>query len=165
MSKLILIPGPIGNLEDITLRALRILREETDLVLAEDTRKTGILLNHYGISKPMLAFHQHNEHRLVAQLVARLQTGERFSYLTDAGTPSISDPGFLLVRACIDEGVPVECLPGATAFVPALVSSGLPADRFCFEGFLPQKKEGRSASTPLEIIPAPSFYTNHLIDC
>ncbi|MCK9448066.1 MAG: 16S rRNA (cytidine(1402)-2'-O)-methyltransferase [Bacteroidales bacterium] len=140
MSKLILIPGPIGNLEDITLRALRILREETDLVLAEDTRKTGILLKHYGISKPMLAFHQHNEHRLVAQLVARLQSGERFSYLTDAGTPSISDPGFLLVRACIEEGVPVECLPGATAFVPALVSSGLPADRFCFEGFLPQKK-------------------------
>jgi 16S rRNA (cytidine1402-2'-O)-methyltransferase len=140
MSKLMLIPSPIGNLEDITLRALRILKEETDLVVAEDTRKTGILLKHYGISKPMVAFHQHNEHRMTSQLVNRMVSGERMSMITDAGTPGISDPGFLLVRACIEAGIAVECLPGATAFVPALVSSGLPSDRFVFEGFLPHKK-------------------------
>lgn len=140
MSKLTLIPGPIGNLEDITLRALRILREETDLILAEDTRKTAILLKHYEISCPMAAYHQHNEHRISAQFVNRIAAGERISMLTDAGTPGISDPGFFLVRACIEAGIPVECLPGATAFVPALVSSGLPSDRFIFEGFLPHKK-------------------------
>ncbi len=140
MSKLYLVPTPIGNLEDITLRALRILREEVDLVAAEDTRKTSILLKHYSISKPMVAFHQHNEHRMVEQLTIRLQAGERIALVTDAGTPAISDPGFLLVRAALAAAVEVECLPGATAFVPALVNSGLPAERFVFEGFLPHKK-------------------------
>lgn len=157
MSKLTLIPSPIGNLEDITLRALRILKEETDLIIAEDTRKTGFLLKHYGISKPMIAFHQHNEHRLINQLVSRIASGERMSVITDAGTPGISDPGFLLVRACVESSLTVECLPGATAFVPALVSSGLPCDRFVFEGFLPHKK-GRQkrilamAETPYTIV-------------
>jgi 16S rRNA (cytidine1402-2'-O)-methyltransferase len=140
MSKLTLVPTPIGNLEDITLRALRILKEEVDLVVAEDTRKTGLLLKHYGISKPMASFHQHNEHRMLDQLTQRMLSGERMALVTDAGTPAISDPGFLLVRACIAAGIEVECLPGATAFVPALVNSGLPADRFVFEGFLPHKK-------------------------
>lgn len=140
MAKLFLIPTPIGNLEDITLRAIRILKEEVDLVLAEDTRKTGILLKHYDISKPMAAFHQHNEHKVLERIVDRIQGGERMALVTDAGTPAISDPGFLLVRACLQKNIEVECLPGATAFVPALVNSGLPADRFIFEGFLPQKK-------------------------
>jgi 16S rRNA (cytidine1402-2'-O)-methyltransferase len=140
MAKLFLIPTPIGNLEDITLRAIRILKEEVDLVLAEDTRKTGILLKHYDISKPMAAFHQHNEHKVLERIVDRIQGGERMALVTDAGTPAISDPGFLLVRACLLKNIEVECLPGATAFVPALVNSGLPADRFIFEGFLPQKK-------------------------
>ncbi len=140
MAKLFLIPTPIGNLEDITLRAIRILKEEVDLVLAEDTRKTGILLKHYEISKPMAAFHQHNEHKVLERIVDRIQGGERMALVTDAGTPAISDPGFLLVRACLLKNIEVECLPGATAFVPALVNSGLPADRFIFEGFLPQKK-------------------------
>lgn len=140
MSKLFLVPTPIGNLEDITLRALRILKEEADLVVAEDTRKTGQLLKHYGINKPMAAFHQHNEHRMLQQLVGRIAAGECMALVTDAGTPAISDPGFLLVRACITANIEVECLPGPTAFVPALVNSGLPADRFVFEGFLPHKK-------------------------
>lgn len=140
MAKLFLVPTPIGNLEDITLRAIRILKEEVDLVLAEDTRKTGILLKHYEISKPMAAFHQHNEHKVLERIVERIQGGERMALVTDAGTPAISDPGFLLVRACLHRNIEVECLPGATAFVPALVNSGLPADRFIFEGFLPQKK-------------------------
>ncbi|MBG0781851.1 MAG: 16S rRNA (cytidine(1402)-2'-O)-methyltransferase [Bacteroidales bacterium] len=140
MSKLFLIPTPIGNLEDITLRAIRTLKEEIDVVLAEDTRKTGILLKHLGISKPMMAFHQHNEHQQTDRLIERMLAGERMALVTDAGTPGISDPGFLLVRACVQHDVKVECLPGATAFVPALVNSGLPADRFVFEGFLPHKK-------------------------
>ncbi len=140
MSTLYLVPTPIGNLEDITLRAIRVLKEEAALVVAEDTRKTGILLKHLGISKPMAAFHQHNEHRMVEQLVHRLAAGECMALVTDAGTPAISDPGFLLVRAAIAADIRVECLPGATAFVPALVNSGLPADRFVFEGFLPHKK-------------------------
>lgn len=144
MSKLVLVPTPIGNLEDITLRALRILKEEVDLIVAEDTRKTGILLKHYDISKPMSAFHQHNEHKQVDRLIDRLLAGERMALVTDAGTPAISDPGFLLVRACIQHDIEVECLPGATAFVPALVNSGLPADRFVFEGFLPHKKGRQS---------------------
>jgi 16S rRNA (cytidine1402-2'-O)-methyltransferase len=144
MAKLFLIPTPIGNLEDITLRAVRILKEEVDLILAEDTRKTGILLKHYNISKPMAAFHQHNEHKVLERMVDRILGGERMALVTDAGTPAISDPGFLLVRACLQKNIEVECLPGATAFVPALVNSGLPADRFIFEGFLPQKK-GRQA--------------------
>lgn len=139
MSKLFLVPTPIGNLEDITLRSLRVLKE-VDLVAAEDTRKTSILLKHYDISKPMVAFHQHNEHRMVEQLIGRLQSGTKIALVTDAGTPAISDPGFLLVRAAIAAAVEVECLPGPTAFVPALVNSGLPAERFVFEGFLPHKK-------------------------
>jgi 16S rRNA (cytidine1402-2'-O)-methyltransferase len=143
MSKLYLVPTPIGNLEDITLRALRILKEEVDLILAEDTRKTGILLKHYGISKPMMAFHQHNEHHQVTRIVERLKSGERMALVTDAGSPGISDPGFLLTRACVQEDVVLESLPGPTAFVPALLNSGLPCDRFLFEGFLPLKK-GRS---------------------
>jgi 16S rRNA (cytidine1402-2'-O)-methyltransferase len=140
MAKLYLVPTPIGNLEDITLRAIRILKEEVDLVLAEDTRKTGLLLKHYGISKPLAAFHQHNEHKMLGRLADRIAGGERMALVTDAGTPAISDPGFLLVRECLQRRIEVECLPGATAFVPALVNSGLPADRFIFEGFLPHKK-------------------------
>jgi 16S rRNA (cytidine1402-2'-O)-methyltransferase len=154
MSKLYLVPTPIGNLEDITLRALRILKEEVALILAEDTRKTGILLKHYSISKPMSAFHQHNEHQQLERLVDRLHSGETMALVTDAGTPAISDPGFLLVRACIQHDIEVECLPGATAFVPALVNSGLPADRFVFEGFLPHKK-GRQ--TRVKAIAANSY--------
>ncbi|MBZ0242254.1 MAG: 16S rRNA (cytidine(1402)-2'-O)-methyltransferase [Bacteroidales bacterium] len=154
MSKLYLVPTPIGNLEDITLRALRILKEEVALILAEDTRKTGILLKHYSISKPMSAFHQHNEHQQLERLVDRLHSGETMALVTDAGTPAISDPGFSLVRACIQHDIEVECLPGATAFVPALVNSGLPADRFVFEGFLPHKK-GRQ--TRVKAIAANSY--------
>jgi 16S rRNA (cytidine1402-2'-O)-methyltransferase len=153
MSKLFVVPTPIGNLEDITLRALRILREEVDLILAEDTRKTGILLKHYDISKPMASFHQHNEHKVLAQFVRRLAGGERMALVSDAGTPAISDPGFLLVRECVRSGIEVECLPGATAFVPALVNSGLSADRFVFEGFLPHKKGRQKRLTKLSVLP------------
>ena len=138
--KLYLVPTPIGNLEDITLRALRILREEVDVILAEDTRTSGNLLRHYSISKPMQAFHINNEHKVVTSLAERIAAGERMALVTDAGTPAISDPGFLLVRECLRLGAEVECLPGATAFVPALVNSGLSADHFIFEGFLPHKK-------------------------
>lgn len=137
--KLYIVPTPIGNLEDITLRAIRILKE-VDLILAEDTRKSGLLLKHLNIDKRMLAHHQHNEHKTVNMIAERIAGGETIALITDAGTPGISDPGFLLVRECIAKGVDVECLPGATAFVPALVNSGLPSDTFCFEGFLPQKK-------------------------
>ncbi|GHT37669.1 ribosomal RNA small subunit methyltransferase I [Bacteroidia bacterium] len=139
MAKLIVIPTPVGNLEDITLRAIRVLKE-AGLILAEDTRTTGILLKHFGIQNKMQSHHKFNEHRSVEQLAARIRAGETIALVSDAGTPSISDPGFLLVRECIRQGVEVECLPGATAFVPALVVSGLPSDSFCFEGFLPQKK-------------------------
>ncbi len=138
--KLYLVPTPIGNLEDITLRALRVLREEVDVILAEDTRTSGNLLKHYEISKPMQAFHLNNEHVVVERIAERIANGERMALVTDAGTPAISDPGFMLVRECIRRGVEVECLPGATAFVPALVNSGLAADHFIFEGFLPHKK-------------------------
>ena len=138
--KLYLVPTPIGNLEDITLRALRVLREEVDVILAEDTRTSGNLLKHYDISKPMQAFHLNNEHVVVERIAERIANGERMALVTDAGTPAISDPGFMLVRECIKKGVAVECLPGATAFVPALVNSGLAADHFIFEGFLPHKK-------------------------
>ena len=141
--RLFLVPTPIGNLEDITLRAIRIL-SEVDAVIAEDTRTSGRLLQHLGISKPFIAFHAHNEHHVTDRLVQRLAQGERFALVTDAGTPGISDPGFLLVRAAVKAGVEVECLPGATAFVPALVNSGLPCDRFIFEGFLPVKKGRRT---------------------
>ena len=139
MSKLYLVPTPIGNLEDITLRAISVLRN-VDVILAEDTRTTAFLLKHLQIEKRMFAHHQHNEHNAVAELVRRMNTGETIALVSDAGTPAISDPGFLLVRECIKAGITVECLPGPTAFVPALVNSGLPCDRFCFEGFLPQKK-------------------------
>ncbi|MCO4293532.1 16S rRNA (cytidine(1402)-2'-O)-methyltransferase [Solitalea sp. MAHUQ-68] len=137
--KLYLIPTPVGNLEDITLRALRILKE-VDLVLAEDTRNGGQLLKHFGIDKKMFSHHQHNEHKAVAEVIKFLKEGLNIALISDAGTPGISDPGFLLVRECIKEEIALETLPGATAFVPALVNSGLPCDRFCFEGFLPVKK-------------------------
>lgn len=137
--KLYIIPTPIGNLEDITLRALRLLKE-VDLILAEDTRTTGILLKHYEISNKMQSYHKFNEHKTVEHIVELLKSGMNIALVSDAGTPGISDPGFLIARECAKEGVKVECLPGATAFVPALVASGIPSDKFCFEGFLPQKK-------------------------
>lgn len=139
MSKLYLVPTPIGNLGDITLRALEVLKG-VDLVLAEDTRKSGILLKHYQINKPVQSHHTFNEHRTLESLVQRLQGGTTIALITDAGTPAISDPGFLIVRACLEKGVQVETLPGPTAFIPALINSGLPNDRFVFEGFLPHKK-------------------------
>ena len=136
---LVLVPTPVGNLEDLTFRALRLLKE-ADVVACEDTRTTGKLFQHYGIGTPKLSFHTHNEHGRVAQLVERMKAGETVALVSDAGTPAISDPGFLLVRAAAEAGVRVEALPGPTAFVPALVASGLPTDRFVFEGFLPHKK-------------------------
>jgi len=139
MSKLYLVPTPIGNLEDITLRALRILKE-CDFILAEDTRTSGVLLKHFQVQKRMVSYHAHNEHKMLERIVDEIENATSVALITDAGTPGISDPGFLIVRECIRKEIPVECLPGATAFVPALVNSGLPADRFCFEGFLPQKK-------------------------
>ena len=139
MSKLYLVPTPIGNLEDITLRALKVLKE-VDYILAEDTRTSGKLLKHFDIATPMQSHHMHNEHKTVETIVKRLQSGETFALISDAGTPAISDPGFLLTRACVQNNIEVECLPGATAFVPALVNSGLPNDKFVFEGFLPVKK-------------------------
>lgn len=139
MGKLYLVPTPIGNLKDITLRALEVL-QSADCILAEDTRTSGKLLKHYEISKPVHSHHMHNEHKTVEHLVQRMQAGETLALISDAGTPAISDPGFLLTRACIKAGIEVDCLPGATAFVPALVNSGLPNDKFVFEGFLPQKK-------------------------
>lgn len=137
--KLFVVPTPIGNLEDITLRAIRILKE-VDLILAEDTRTSGHLLRHLEISKPMQSYHIHNEHQTLAKLMERLHQGETMALITDAGTPGISDPGYLLIRECHRNQIEVECLPGPTAFVPALVNSGLPTDRFVFEGFLPHKK-------------------------
>jgi len=136
---LYIVPSPIGNLQDITLRALEVLKS-ADLILAEDTRNSSRLLNHYQIIKPLSPYHQHNEHKILHHLVDQLLQGKTMALLTDAGTPGVSDPAFLLVRECIKTGVKVECLPGATAFVPALVNSGLPMQRFCFEGFLPLKK-------------------------
>lgn len=139
MAKLYLVPTPIGNLEDITLRAIRILKE-VDLILAEDTRTSRPLLNHFEIKTPLQAHHLFNEHEQVERVVEEIKFGKSIALITDAGTPGISDPGFLLVRECIKNEIEVECLPGATAFVPALVNSGLPCERFCFEGFLPHKK-------------------------
>ena len=139
MGKLFLVPTPIGNLEDMTFRAVRILKE-ADLVLAEDTRTSGKLMQHFDISTPMQSHHMHNEHKTVAALTSRIQSGETMALISDAGTPAISDPGFLLTRACVEKNIEVECLPGATAFVPALVNSGLPNAKFVFEGFLPPKK-------------------------
>jgi len=139
MSKLYLVPTPIGNLEDMTLRAIRILKE-VDIILAEDTRTTGILLKHYGIEKTVFAHHKFNEHKALPALIDRIKSGETLALVSDAGTPGISDPGFLIARACIENNIDIECLPGATAFIPAIVNSGLPNDRFVFEGFIPQKK-------------------------
>ena len=139
MGKLYLVPTPIGNLEDMTLRAIRVLKE-VDTILAEDTRTSGRLLRHFEIDTPLQSHHMHNEHKTVTGLVKRIQSGETLALISDAGTPAISDPGFLLTRSCIENGIEVECLPGATAFVPALVNSGLPIDKFVFEGFLPVKK-------------------------
>lgn len=139
MAKLTVVPTPVGNLEDITFRAIRVLKE-ADLILAEDTRTTGFLLKHFEIQNKMMSHHKFNEHKTVSQLAERIRGGENIALVSDAGTPSISDPGFMLVRECVQLGVDVECLPGATAFVPALVNSGLPSDKFCFEGFLPPKK-------------------------
>lgn len=138
MGKLFIVPTPVGNLEDMTFRAVRVLKE-VSLILAEDTRVTAKLLHHYGIETRMISNHTHNEHRNLSGLIEKIRSGD-VALVSDAGTPGISDPGFLLVRECIREGLEVECLPGATAFVPALVASGFPCDRFCFEGFLPQKK-------------------------
>ena len=139
MSKLYIVPTPIGNLEDMTFRAIRIL-QEADLILAEDTRTSGKLLKHYQIGTHMHSHHMHNEHKTIENIIARLKAGETIALISDAGTPAISDPVFLISRACIENNIPIECLPGATAFVPALVNSGLPNDRFIFEGFLPEKK-------------------------
>jgi len=137
--KLYVVPTPVGNLEDMTFRAIRILKE-VDLILAEDTRTSGFLLKHFEIKTPMQSHHKFNEHKTVESVVQRIKSGQTVALISDAGTPAISDPGFLVVRQCVENGIDVECLPGATAFVPALVASGLPNDRFCFEGFLPQKK-------------------------
>lgn len=152
MAKLTIVPTPVGNLEDITLRAIRVLKE-ADLILAEDTRTTGFLLKHFEIQNKMLSHHKFNEHKSVAQLASRIRGGENIALVSDAGTPAISDPGFMLVRACVEQGVDVECLPGATAFVPALVNSGLPCDKFCFEGFLPQKKGRQTRLKELAVEP------------
>jgi 16S rRNA (cytidine1402-2'-O)-methyltransferase len=146
--KLYLVPSPIGNLADITYRAVKVL-EEADLILAEDTRTSSVLLRHYQINKPVTPYHQHNEHKIVQHLLQQLQGGKTMAMLTDAGTPGISDPGFLLIRECTRVGVPVECLPGATAFVPALVNSGIPMNRFAFEGFPPLKKGRHTLFTQL----------------
>ena len=139
MGKLYLVPTPIGNLEDMTFRAIKVLKE-VDLILAEDTRTSGKLLKHYEISTHMHSHHMHNEHKTVENIIKRIQAGENIALISDAGTPAISDPGFLLTRACVENNIEVDCLPGATAFVPALVNSGLPNDKFIFEGFLPEKK-------------------------
>ncbi|MGA0556664.1 16S rRNA (cytidine(1402)-2'-O)-methyltransferase [Larkinella sp. VNQ87] len=146
--KLYLVPTPIGNLDDITLRAVNVLKS-VDGILAEDTRTSGILLKHLQISKPLHSYHIFNEHQTVQRVVAQLKAGKTLALVSDAGTPAISDPGFLLVRECLKNDIPVECLPGATAFVPALVNSGLPADRFTFEGFLPHKKGRQTRLTEL----------------
>ena len=148
MSKLFIVPTPIGNLKDMTLRAIEVLKE-VELILAEDTRTSGKLLKHFEIGTPLQSHHMHNEHRSVERLIDKLKSGATIALISDAGTPAISDPGFLLTRACIEHGIEVECLPGATAFVPALVNSGLPNDKFVFEGFLPVKK-GRQ--TRLQIL-------------
>ena len=139
MGKLYVVPTPVGNLEDMTFRAIRVLKE-ADLILAEDTRTSSVLMKHYEIKNPMMSHHKFNEHKTVEGIVSRILAGQTVALVSDAGTPAISDPGFLVVRECVRNGIEVQCLPGATAFVPALVSSGLPNDRFCFEGFLPQKK-------------------------
>lgn len=152
LSKLYIVPTPIGNLEDMTLRAIRILKE-VDLILAEDTRTSSKLLNHYEISKKLYPYHQFNEHKVVTALAERILAGEVMALITDAGTPGISDPGYLLIRECVKNNIEVECLPGATAFIPALVNSGLPSDKFFFEGFLPHKKGRASRLKYLSSVP------------
>ena len=147
--KLYVVPTPVGNIEDMTFRAIRILKE-ADLILAEDTRTSGFLLKHFEIKTPMQSHHKFNEHKTVESVIQRIKNGQTIALISDAGTPAISDPGFLVVRQCVENGIDVECLPGATAFVPALVASGLPNDRFCFEGFLPQKKGRQTKFTELE---------------
>lgn len=139
MSKLYIVPTPIGNLEDMTFRAVNVLKE-VELILAEDTRKSGKLLKHFGIETPMQSHHKFNEHQTVERIAQKIKSGQKVALISDAGTPAISDPGFLATRVCIEQGIEVECLPGATALIPALVNSGLPNDRFIFEGFLPVKK-------------------------
>lgn len=139
MSRLYLVPTPIGNLQDMTFRAVEVLKR-VDVILAEDTRSSGVLLKHFSIATPMRSHHMHNEHQHCAHWVQQLKAGQELAIISDAGTPGISDPGFLLVRAAVEQGIPVACLPGATALIPALISSGLPSDRFVFEGFLPPKK-------------------------
>lgn len=145
---LYIVPTPIGNLADMTYRAVAVLKE-VDTILAEDTRTSGVLLKHYDISKPMFPYHQHNEHKITERLIQELQSGKTMALMTDAGTPGISDPAFFIIRECIKQGIRVECLPGATAFVPALVNSGLPTDSFVFEGFLPLKKGRHTLLTAL----------------
>ena len=145
---LYIVPTPIGNLADMTYRAVTVLNE-VDTILAEDTRTSGVLLKHYGISKPLFSYHQHNEHKITERIIQEIQAGKTMALITDAGTPGISDPAFFLVRECINNDIKVECLPGATAFVPALVNSGLPTDSFCFEGFLPLKKGRHTLLTAL----------------
>ncbi len=149
MGKLFLVPTPIGNLDDMTFRAIKVLKE-VDLILAEDTRTSGKLMKHFEISTHMHSHHMHNEHKTVENIIKRLEAGENIALISDAGTPAISDPGFLLTRACVENNVEVECLPGATAFVPALVNSGLPNDKFVFEGFLPDKKGRQTRFLALE---------------
>ena len=149
MGKLFLVPTPIGNLDDMTFRAIQVLKE-VDLILAEDTRTSGKLMKHFEISTHMHSHHMHNEHKTVENIIKRLQAGENIALISDAGTPAISDPGFLLTRACVENNIPVECLPGATAFVPALVNSGLPNEKFVFEGFLPDKKGRQTRFLALE---------------
>lgn len=149
MGKLYLVPTPIGNLEDMTFRAIKVLKE-VDLILAEDTRTSGKLLKHFEIDTALQSHHMHNEHKTVEGIVKKLRSGTTMALISDAGTPAISDPGFLLTRACIENDIEVECLPGATAFVPALVNSGLPSDRFVFEGFLPVKKGRQTRLTVLQ---------------
>lgn len=149
MSKLYIVPTPIGNLDDITFRAVKILKE-VDLILAEDTRTSKVLLQHFGIETPVSAYHQHNEHKITAEIISKIRAGKRIAVISDAGTPGISDAGFFLVRECIKEDIAVECLPGATAFVPALINSGFPTNRFCFEGFLPHKKGRQTRLKELE---------------
>ena len=149
MSKLYIVPTPIGNLEDMTFRAVRVLKE-VDFILAEDTRTSGILLKHYGIETRMVSHHKFNEHDTVARVVSRIEAGETAALISDAGTPGISDPGYLLVAHCIQSGINVECLPGASALITAVAAAGLPNDRFCFEGFLPQKKGRQKRFLPLQ---------------
>ena len=149
---LYLVPTPLGNLKDMTFRGIEVL-QSVDVILCEDTRTSSKLLQHYQIQKPLSPYHQHNEHKIVGHLIDQLKAGKNFALITDAGTPAISDPAFLLVRDCIKEGIKVECLPGATAFVPALVNSGIPTNRFVFEGFLPLKKGRQTLLKQLAVEP------------